>query len=198
MSKKSQSSVERPEDDFYPTPREAVWPLTQVITPIGKVWEPMCGEGHISEVLKEVGFEVVSSNLHDRGYGQTGIDFFAQTSMPKGCRTVITNPAFSCAEEAVLHSLRLGAEVVAMFLRTKFLEGITRHREIFSQYPHSWMYQFIDRVVIKSGDTPADEQPGQKTEAFAWYVWQRGYLGPPRTGWIKTNKGLQYELLAAE
>ena len=138
---------------------------------------------------------MVSSNLHDRGYGRTGVDFFAQTCLPDGCRTVVTNPAFEHAEQTILHSLRLGAEVVAMFLRTKFLEGKGRYRDIYSKCPPSWVYQFIDRVVIKSGDTPADEQPGQKNEAYAWYLWQRGYVGPPRVGWIMTNDGRQYDML---
>jgi len=55
--------------DFYPTPPEAVRALLSVETFTGSVWEPACGDGAISKVLIEAGFEVVSTDLIDRGFG---------------------------------------------------------------------------------------------------------------------------------
>lgn len=40
-----------------------------------KVWECACGEGHLSKVLKNRGYEVLSTDLIDRGYGIGNIDF---------------------------------------------------------------------------------------------------------------------------
>ena len=34
------------------------------------ILEPCCGEGHISNVLKDAGHIVTSSDLIDRGYGE--------------------------------------------------------------------------------------------------------------------------------
>lgn len=55
--------------DFYPTPPEAVRALLSVETFTGSIWEPACGDGAISKVLIEAGFEVVSTDLIDRGFG---------------------------------------------------------------------------------------------------------------------------------
>ena len=43
------------------------------------VLECACGEGHLSERLKYYGYDVVSRDLIDRGYGETGIDFLKTT-----------------------------------------------------------------------------------------------------------------------
>ena len=34
-----------------------------------KIWEPACGEGHLSNVLLKSGYNVLSSDLINRGYG---------------------------------------------------------------------------------------------------------------------------------
>ena len=39
------------------------------------IWECACGQGHLSEVLKKRGYEVRSTDVIDRGYGDKQIDF---------------------------------------------------------------------------------------------------------------------------
>ena len=36
---------------------------------VGRVWEPACGSGAISKVLEERRLAVISTDLHDQGYG---------------------------------------------------------------------------------------------------------------------------------
>lgn len=67
---------EREANDYYATEPKAVELLLEQETFAPKIWEPACGEGHISEVLRKHGHEVYSTDLIDRGYGQGGIDFF--------------------------------------------------------------------------------------------------------------------------
>jgi len=55
--------------EFYPTPPEATRALLSVETFEGSIWEPACGDGAISKVLTEAGYQVVSTDLIDRGYG---------------------------------------------------------------------------------------------------------------------------------
>lgn len=55
--------------DFYPTPPEAVRALLSVEAFEGSIWEPACGDGAISKVLLAAGFDVVSTDLIDRGFG---------------------------------------------------------------------------------------------------------------------------------
>ena len=63
---------------FYPTPPEAVRALLSVESFDGSIQEPACGQGHISRALLAAGHEVVSADLNDFGFGETGQDFLAQ------------------------------------------------------------------------------------------------------------------------
>jgi len=56
-------SANRQKDDFYPTPPEGTRALLSVERFDGSIWEPACGDGAISRVLIEAGYEVVSSDL---------------------------------------------------------------------------------------------------------------------------------------
>ena len=61
----------REKNDFYATNPHAL----EIAMPIFKdilhnnVWECACGQGHLSEVLKDNGYNVKSTDLVDRGYG---------------------------------------------------------------------------------------------------------------------------------
>lgn len=67
---------QRIENDYYATPIESTQALLANENFYGNILEPCCGEGHISEVLKNEGFEVYSNDLIDRGYGETFKRFF--------------------------------------------------------------------------------------------------------------------------
>ena len=64
----------RVENDFYATPKEATEALFNVETFNGNVYEPACGNGIMSEVIKKYN-HCYSSDLVDRGYGQVNTDF---------------------------------------------------------------------------------------------------------------------------
>ena len=68
---------DREKDDFYPTPIEATQALLDREKFTGNVLEPACGDGAMSKVLINNGYQVISSDLFDRGYGKTGINFYA-------------------------------------------------------------------------------------------------------------------------
>lgn len=78
--------------EFYPTPPEATRALLSVESFEGSIWEPACGDGAISKVLEAAGYQVVSTDLIDRGYGAGGQDFLKSTE-PLG-RNIITNPPY--------------------------------------------------------------------------------------------------------
>ena len=54
--------------DFYPTPEWATHALIENEYFSGTIWEPACGNGAMSRVLKKVSADVYSSDLYDRGY----------------------------------------------------------------------------------------------------------------------------------
>lgn len=92
------------------------------------IWEPACGEGHISKVLQAHGYQVISTDLVYRGFGDPEpLDFLKET-LDGFEGDIITNPPYSTGLEFVqraLESVRPGGKV-AMFLKVQFLEGQKR------------------------------------------------------------------------
>lgn len=170
----------REKDDFYPTPPEATEALLAVETFSGRVWEPACGDGAISRVLEAAGYDVVSSDLVDRGYGESRIDFLLE-QVARG-QNVVTNPPYKLAVPFIRHSLRLAAGKTAMLLRLAFLEGAAR-KKLFESTPLARVHVFSDRVQFKRGGTDAGKGNGGMI-AFAWFVWDNAYSGKPQIGWL--------------
>lgn len=185
---RNRSSVDRPADDFYPTPESAVVPFVEdcfhMLGP--KVWEPACGDGRMSKVLQAFGKEVISTNLIDRGYGESGVDFLETTELR--APTIITNPPASHATEFVEHAVNdLNAPVAAFFLRLKFLESTGRFERLFKNTRPAYVLVFTGRIKFFSGDTPLKDQPGWSSEAFAWFVWvrsHRAHWGQTKLSWL--------------
>ena len=169
----------RPKDDFYPTELEAIEPLLKVEEFSLQVWEPACGEGHISKVLEAAGHHVYSSDLNDHGYGQDhGIDFLMAWQKPEA--DIVTNPPFKLAEEFARHAQDLGTRKTALLLKLAFLEGDRRTRWL-EKSPLKKVWVFRKRITLTRRGAP---KRGSGMIAFAWFVWQIGHEGPPTIGWI--------------
>lgn len=93
------------------------------------IWEPACGEGHMSKVLEEHGYNVFSSDKVDRGYGEV-LDFLTYTPNGGNTKDIVTNPPYKYAKEFVEHALDISSNgtKVAMFLKIQFLEGQARRK----------------------------------------------------------------------
>ena len=96
---------EREENDYYATDPIAIDVLLNDgnIKLDKDVWECACGDGCLSERLKEYGYNVYSSDLVDRGYGDSGIDFLTYNEKWHG--DIITNPPYKYASEFINHAL---------------------------------------------------------------------------------------------
>lgn len=174
----------RPEGDYYQTPAQCTEALLAADPPPRRVWEPACGAGAISRVLEAAGHNVVSTDLHARGYGSHGVDFLAGTAFYD--EGIVTNPPFNLADEFALHALSLGARYVAMFQRLAWLEGRKRHEKLWGPHPPSRIWVFSSRQTLWRGDDPAAKRTGGAL-AFAWFVWRREHVGPPVMGWLQTR-----------
>ena len=176
-------SRERVENDYYATPPESTIALLEREKFFGGILEPCCGEGHISEVLKNYGYEVISNDLVDRGYGEFNEDFLTSDNLRAD--NVLTNPPFKFAKEFIEKSLAITTGKVAMFCKIQLLEGVSR-REMFENTPLKTVYVFTKRQNPFRNGSPVDEN-GKKwasTMCFAWFVWEHGYEGKPSIEWI--------------
>ena len=113
---------ERQNEDFYATDPISIDVLLNdggvKLSP--KVWECACGQGHLSEKLKEHGYEVYSTDLVDRGYGEGDVDFLACYEQFDG--DIITNPPYKFAREFVEKGLELVPDGRRVFMFLKFLK----------------------------------------------------------------------------
>ena len=168
----------RPKGDFYPTPERATIALLEKVSFQGEIWECACGNGAMSNVLEREGYKVFSSDLYNRGYGNTGLDFLQTQRLY--CPNIVTNPPFTLAVEFMEHSLSLGCEKVALLCKLAFLEGIKRSEKLENS-PLKYVYVFRRRLLMtRNGEKPR----GGGMIAFAWFVWEHGYNNMPMVGWI--------------
>lgn len=183
----------RPDDDYTPTPPGATLALLRSgimdVQDWGRVWEPCCGQGWMSEVLEAEGHEVYSSNLVDYGYGEAGIDFFACDDLPLGYSSIITNPPYKPkidgvsfgVEAFIAHALSMPSlKRLALLLPTLKLQGQGR-REVLgigSGFRH--LLQFTGRIKFHRGGVKPDYvKSDSPMGVHAWYVWDVGYSWRP-------------------
>jgi hypothetical protein len=173
---------DREKDDFYATPPESTEALLRVEQFEGSIWEPAAGQGHLSKVLEAAGHEVISTELVDRGFGETGVDFLMEWR-PRA-PNIVTNPPFKLSSQFVRNALRLTTGKVAMLLKIGFLEGVER-ADVFDAAPLARVWVFRRRQsFLKSGIHKTNMNGKGGMIAYAWFVWEHGYQDKPTLGWI--------------
>lgn len=175
---------ERVDNDFYATPIDSVLELLKRETIVFPAWEPACGNGAISKSVALLG-EILSTDLIYRGYGKGEIDFLKEESVLNIVNTVITNPPFNLFTEFLEKALLVAKNKVILFGKLQALEG--QKRGTFMQNtPLRTVYVFKARQNPLRNGSAVDEngKPWSSTMAFAWFVWEKGYLGKPTIEWI--------------
>jgi len=179
--------------DYFPTPP---WATRALCEWIGKshdlahmsVWEPACGEGYMVRPLAEFFKTVRATDVADYSATfpeQDGIEDFLlewPTDAPSPAADwIITNPPFNRAAEFVELALRRARIGVAVFVRTSFLEGGRRYRELWSRHWPTLILQFAERVPVVKGRV--DPEASSAT-SFCWVIWEREKRDAPRINWI--------------
>lgn len=173
----------REENDYYATHPHAIEIMLDKFKEIGlnkNVWECACGEGHISKVLKDNGYNVYSSDLIDRGYGDVK-DFLECTEPFNG--DILTNPPFKLAEKFIVKSMELLQEgnKAIFLLKIQFLESKNR-KLLFEKYQ--------PKVVVVNSERQKCSMNGDfknypsSTQCYCWYVFEKGYKGETKLEWI--------------
>ena len=184
------STSKREENDFYATNPETLklflYEFWKDNSFEGDILEPACGQGHISKTLKEMlpSFNVISTDLIDRGYGQGGVNFLTH-DYGRTFNTVITNPPFSLAREFIEKGLKVADKYVIMLCKIQLLEGVKR-KDMFLNTPLKYVYVHTTRQATWKEGKPTDSK-GKKwatTMCLAWFVWDKEYEGEPIIRWI--------------
>lgn len=161
---------ERREQDFYPTPKSAIFPLFDWIRwdPPGTFFEPCIGSGAIAELVP-TDWEVHGCDI------MTGTDYLTHDI---GYRPdlIITNPPYSLALEFLEKSL-VESATVAYLLRLNFLESKKR-KAFWNQNPPTHLLTLAERPKFINGKSDAC--------GYGWFVWDpaRRFTVAPGFHWL--------------
>lgn len=161
----------RAKDDFYPTPDWVGAILIKHHQFNGKIWECACGDGALAEQLAAAGYDVVSTDLINRGYGKSGIDFLLESTAI--AENIVTNPPFNLAYEFMEHGLFLG-KTLALLLPIRYLAGLKRSKFYKTNPPCKIV------IIPKKIDFLGIGKPVME---FAWFIWDKSYNGATYVIW---------------
>lgn len=153
----NQHNPNRSPFDDYPTHPDWTHALLDTVPIEGPLWEPACGDGYMSGVLRERGYDVRATDIR-----KTGDDFLQQAEPWPG--SIVTNPPFKLLNEFLAHALSLAGKQVAMLMNISALAG--KHRSLTLWYPTPPAHLVI---VPKNTRLPVLNITSQF--AHVWAVW---------------------------
>lgn len=171
----------RAADDFEPTPPEPTLALLRAeathLKRFPTIWEAACGDGRMARDIASCGYDVVTSDLRDRGCGAVIRDYFEFASPMAPC--VITNPPYDQVNSRngggrwIWHGLdTLGLDYMALLLSWSW-PGAADHARLWRRHTPSIVYLCRWRIDF-SGEGAAPMLNG-------WFVWDRT-RPPPEPG----------------
>jgi len=185
LGARNHTDKDRQNEDYYATEPKAAKLLLGLETFSPNIWECACGEGHLSKIFTDAGYNVKSTDLMDRGFGENGIDFLSIDNLQWN-GDIITNPPYKYAQEFCEKALCIipNGMKVAMFLKLQFMEGKGR-KNLFTKFPPKVIYVSSSRLLCaKNAEFEKMIAGGGSAVAYAWYVWQKGYNGTTELKWF--------------
>jgi len=166
--------------DYDPTPPDATAAFLAAEGPRireigGPVWEPAVGGGHMARELQRQGFDVIGSDIVDRGWPGTQVKPFYDWSDPPAS-VLITNPPYNevSARDGhgrwLKHIDALGVRYAAMLLNWDWIAArINGMDEIHARFPVSRAYVCCWKIDFRGGGSPPQRN--------GWLVWDRDWQG---------------------
>lgn len=172
---------ERPEADFYETPKSLVWELlkTDELKNVKTILEPCCGNHAISTELLEAGYQVESKDI------KYGNDFLMDDYTDQHFDAVVTNPPFSLWDDIILKAKNHADIVIAIGktnffgAKSRFDSGIWKNLKAVYIFSRQIDYQF---PVQKDGSM------GVGNLVTGWFVWDKNYTGDPALKFIDVQQ----------
>lgn len=172
-------------NEYYATHPSVTLDLLRVESFHHSILEPACGGGFISQPLIDNGYDVLSTDLIDRGFGNGGIDFLLY-EFEKDKYDIVTNPPYTFFIPFLLKAIEICRNKVAMLLPVTFLSCKQRCK-IYKSYPPHTVYIYTDRICIAKNGEFEKYDSTINPQMYAWFVWQKGFKENPTIKWI-TNK----------
>ena len=169
--------AKRNKGDLYATPYHCTHLLLDSVYFPGRILEPACGKGAITDVLALRGYNCTSYDIET--------DFLKET---RQFDIIITNPPYRLANDFILKAKTVATQKIAFLLPLNYLQGNERYNTIFQdkEFPLQYVMPFT-RYLLMTEDVREDGTCGHGMIAFAWYVWNKDYCGSPVIRWLDNN-----------
>lgn len=184
--------------DDFPTPSWGTRALIEhglkkLRLPIGTALEPCCNRGYMAKPLREYCPKVWAADIFN--YGWAGMDERADflltgSNAPYPIDWAFFNPPFMLAQEFIEKALGFVRVGCAALVRTGFLEGQERYKQLYRDCPPTLMFQFSERIILHKGIVRDPEKlywdkkeqkwkkPSTAT-SYIWLVWVPGMERQP-------------------
>lgn len=129
--------------------------------------------------------KVYASDLYNRGYGDSGIDFL--TSGRKA-DWIVTNPPFEMGFEFMQHARKLARKGFALLFPVRYLTG-KRRAKFYKQFPPSKIIVIPNKVDFLGTGNPKME--------FCWFLWDESLDRECKVIWHSPEDRNQLKLFAA-
>lgn len=163
--------------DFYPSPYAVVPALLEAERRHlpKSIWEPSCGDGALVLPLRNRGFDVTATDIHDWGCPESagGVDFLAPDAVefaPAQPFGIISNPPFGIVRRYIEQAVGM-TPYVALLLRLAFLESEDR-REWFPAVGLRRVHVIADRLPMMHRHGYAGPRVQSGGMCFAWFVFE--------------------------
>ncbi len=140
----------------------------------GNIYDPACGFGRICIAADGAGYEILSSDLVNRGYG--GVKDFLAKPRYTFVDNIVSNPPFDIFKEFVTETLLVAKKKVALIWLVRTLPAA------------HWLF-LTPRPSMPPGHVILrGEKPGGGKQDFCWLIWEQGYKGRTEIGWLHRDK----------
>jgi hypothetical protein len=187
-AKALQNLPNRKDFDFYPTPQgvcdDALSFLPTDCNPFS-ILDPGAGTGVWGKAARKrypsaliTGMDIRPETVRPSSYNFWMHGDFLLTDSAPCFDLVIGNPPYKYAEQFVRHSLNMleSGGFLIMLLRLNFLEGRDRGGKLYRKYPPK-------NVVVRAGRVSFTGDGQANATAYAYFIWQKGWVGKPLLEW---------------
>jgi hypothetical protein len=175
-------------EDYYIEPEWCSRRLFEVEHFEGGIYDPACGCGRIVRSAAEAGYLAKGNDIVARAGGAD--PRYLADFRGNNCRSdnIVSNPPFGIADDFARQALRLAIGKVALLLPTKWMNAAGRGAWL-EKTPLARVHLLSPRPSMPPGPViEAGIKPGNGTTDFAWFVWQRGYLGRPEIRFLRRDR----------
>jgi len=169
--------LERKEDEFHPTPPEAIRSFLRAeidrLRDFDSVWDASAGDGALVREMQAVGLNVIASDLVDRGAGYQIKNFYDFKTAPS--KRSVQNPPFNECNYGngrarwLLHALEtLELEYMALLLNWSW-PGAGGLAQFWAAHPPARVYLMRWKLDFTGQGAPP--------QLNAWFVWDKAHEG---------------------